>query len=312
MPILRQHDVAEPRRETVDDRNDLVAARHRQCAAGTEIVLHVDHDEDAIVTERRTRSCSRHRDCGPCCCRRRSTSAARSCSSGATSTGYVASGSRRRKGSGSRSSSRLVRSLISASDSGGRSRWPFCITGDEQLFAALTPSLAFECKRVASHAAVGLVAAPHLLAPGPGGLVLRFLPPRQAGIFLQLVDAVDVGHVGGRGEARADAEAIDRSRLLHQRWPANPRRVRRWQRSQPRRGRLDREFGARSWPARRNRRCRAARCGWQCRRPSAAAPAPRLYAPRLRCRRCRATRSDCRAATAQTLRRPPPRRRTLR
>src|SRR6185437_14428547 len=129
MPILRQHHVAEACRETVDDRDDLVAARHRQRAAATEIVLHVDNDENAVVAE----FCPRlgyHQGCAPLCCRRRSTSAARSSSSEATSTGYVASRSSLRKGSGRRSSSRLVRSLISASGSGGRRRRPSFITSE--------------------------------------------------------------------------------------------------------------------------------------------------------------------------------------
>jgi hypothetical protein len=51
MPILRQHDVAEIVRKSVDDRDDLIAARHRQRAAGAEIVLYVDHDEDVTVAD---------------------------------------------------------------------------------------------------------------------------------------------------------------------------------------------------------------------------------------------------------------------
>jgi hypothetical protein len=35
--------------QPVDDRYDLVAARHRQAAAGAEIVLHVDDDQHVLV-----------------------------------------------------------------------------------------------------------------------------------------------------------------------------------------------------------------------------------------------------------------------
>ena len=42
MPVLREHDVVEARREPVDERHDLVAARHGERAAGHEIVLEVD------------------------------------------------------------------------------------------------------------------------------------------------------------------------------------------------------------------------------------------------------------------------------
>jgi hypothetical protein len=45
MPILRQHDITKARGETVDDRHNFVAVRHRQCAARTKIVLHVDDDQ---------------------------------------------------------------------------------------------------------------------------------------------------------------------------------------------------------------------------------------------------------------------------
>ena len=45
MPVLRQHDVLEILGQRVDQRHDLVAARHRQRAARTEIILHVDDDQ---------------------------------------------------------------------------------------------------------------------------------------------------------------------------------------------------------------------------------------------------------------------------
>src|SRR5262249_3513159 len=63
---------------------------------------------------------------------------------------------------------------------------------------------------VASHAAVGTHAPPHLLAARPGGFAGGALAPRQAGIFLELVDAIEPGRVGGGGETAADAEAVDR------------------------------------------------------------------------------------------------------
>ena len=55
MPVLGQHHVAESCGHPVDDRHHLVAARHRQRAAGAEIVLHVHHDENVVVAERRGR-----------------------------------------------------------------------------------------------------------------------------------------------------------------------------------------------------------------------------------------------------------------
>src|ERR1700728_330670 len=51
MPVLRQHHVTEARGKTVDDRNDFVAAGHRERAARTEIVLYVHHDEDVVIGE---------------------------------------------------------------------------------------------------------------------------------------------------------------------------------------------------------------------------------------------------------------------
>ena len=49
MPVLGQDHVAEPLRQAVDQGHDLVPARHRQGTARTEVVLHVDHQEDGIV-----------------------------------------------------------------------------------------------------------------------------------------------------------------------------------------------------------------------------------------------------------------------
>jgi hypothetical protein len=53
MPVLRQHDIAKPRGQTIDDRHHLVAARDWQRPAGTKIVLHVHHDEDIAAVDRR-------------------------------------------------------------------------------------------------------------------------------------------------------------------------------------------------------------------------------------------------------------------
>ena len=52
MPILREHDVAEVFREPVDDCYDLIALRYGKCAAGTEVVLHIDYDEHIAVVDR--------------------------------------------------------------------------------------------------------------------------------------------------------------------------------------------------------------------------------------------------------------------
>jgi hypothetical protein len=49
MPILGEDDVAEVFAKPVDDRHDFIAARHGECAVRTEIVLHVDDDENVAV-----------------------------------------------------------------------------------------------------------------------------------------------------------------------------------------------------------------------------------------------------------------------
>ncbi len=51
MPILCQHDIFKVFRQLVDDRHNLIAARHGKRAAGAEIVLYVDHDEDVTVAD---------------------------------------------------------------------------------------------------------------------------------------------------------------------------------------------------------------------------------------------------------------------
>ena len=52
MPVLRQHDVREFFRQAVDQRHHLVAARHRQIAAGTEVVLYIDDQQDVALSGR--------------------------------------------------------------------------------------------------------------------------------------------------------------------------------------------------------------------------------------------------------------------
>jgi len=49
MPVLGQHDVIEAFDETIDDRHHGVAVGNRKRSAGTEIVLHVDYQQQIIV-----------------------------------------------------------------------------------------------------------------------------------------------------------------------------------------------------------------------------------------------------------------------
>ncbi len=46
MPVLGEDNVLEARGDGVDYRDDLVAARHGQSAAGAEVILHVDDEEE--------------------------------------------------------------------------------------------------------------------------------------------------------------------------------------------------------------------------------------------------------------------------
>ncbi len=78
-------------------------------------------------------------------------------------------------------------------------------------------AIVLERQHVADHAAVRAVAAPDLLAARPGRLAGGALAPRQPGIFLQLVGAVERRRVLGGDEARADAVAADRGAGAHQR-----------------------------------------------------------------------------------------------
>ena len=52
MPVLGQDHVAEARGQAVDDRHDLVAARHGERAARAEIVLDVDDEQDVLLADR--------------------------------------------------------------------------------------------------------------------------------------------------------------------------------------------------------------------------------------------------------------------
>ena len=90
--------------------------------------------------------------------------------------------------------------------------------------------VALDRENIAGHAAVRPVAAPDLLAARPGRLAGRALAPRQPGIFLKLVGAVERRHVGRSGQAGADAEAVDRRAGSEHLARARPRRVRRWRR----------------------------------------------------------------------------------
>jgi hypothetical protein len=49
MPVLRQDDMSEFGSQPIDRGNDLVAMRHCERAAGTEIVLDIDDNEDVPV-----------------------------------------------------------------------------------------------------------------------------------------------------------------------------------------------------------------------------------------------------------------------
>lgn len=51
VPILREDDVLKALRNSVDRRDDSISARNRQLPAGTEIVLHVDDNEDVLGSD---------------------------------------------------------------------------------------------------------------------------------------------------------------------------------------------------------------------------------------------------------------------
>ena len=52
MPILRQHHVGEFCRQRIDQRHDLVPARHRQAAAGAKVILDIDHEQHVLFADR--------------------------------------------------------------------------------------------------------------------------------------------------------------------------------------------------------------------------------------------------------------------
>src|SRR5262249_27561681 len=71
---------------------------------------------------------------------------------------------------------------------------------------------------VARHAAVRLEAAPYLLAARPGGFAGRALAPRHAGVFLELVGAIEPRRVARCGRTASDAEPGEgRARADHRR-----------------------------------------------------------------------------------------------
>jgi hypothetical protein len=51
MPILGQHDMVEAFGEAIDDRHRRVAVGNRKRAAGAEIVLHINYQQQIIVTD---------------------------------------------------------------------------------------------------------------------------------------------------------------------------------------------------------------------------------------------------------------------
>ena len=98
--------------------------------------------------------------------------------------------------------------------------------------AAPRPGTASSISATTSAAMVpsSVVAPVHLLAARPGRLAFAALAPRPAGVFLQLVGAIQRGRVGRRGQAGADAEAVDR-RAARGTAPADcARPARRWRR----------------------------------------------------------------------------------
>src|SRR5271165_1310370 len=52
MPVLGQDDMSEPASEPIDRRNDCIAVRYGEGAAGTEIILHIDNDQNLALASR--------------------------------------------------------------------------------------------------------------------------------------------------------------------------------------------------------------------------------------------------------------------
>jgi hypothetical protein len=53
MPVLREDDIPEARAQAIHERHDLMAARHGERAAGHEVVLQIDDDQDCFFGSRR-------------------------------------------------------------------------------------------------------------------------------------------------------------------------------------------------------------------------------------------------------------------
>ena len=51
VPVLGQHDIGEASAEAIDERDDRIAVGDRQRAAGHEIVLHVDDEQDVPLVD---------------------------------------------------------------------------------------------------------------------------------------------------------------------------------------------------------------------------------------------------------------------
>src|SRR5450759_520798 len=125
MPVLRQHHMRELACQAIDQWHHLVATRHRQAAAGAEVVLDIDDQQDIPIADR---DFVGHRTALSRCARRSSTSAASRTSTSAISTGQVAPGARSRKVSGRRSRSCAARARMSARVGVGPTRWPSFMT----------------------------------------------------------------------------------------------------------------------------------------------------------------------------------------
>ena len=208
VPILRQDHVLEPRRKPIDQRHHLMAVRHREAAVGAEIVLDIDDQQNIAVADSRFSSSSAHLftlcqaavdlACEPHQRVRHLHRIRRAAAPAVATAPAIARGRARRApgfrpgvGDGVEPSARLHDQL-------------------DQRLAGLR--VALERQYVADHAAVRPVPAPDLLAAGPGRLAGGALAPRQPGIFLELVGAVERRHIRRRRQAGADAEAIDRAR----------------------------------------------------------------------------------------------------
>jgi hypothetical protein len=55
MPILRQHHVAEPIGQPIDDRHDFIATRNGKVIVRTKVILDIDDQQDVVFAD-----CDRH------------------------------------------------------------------------------------------------------------------------------------------------------------------------------------------------------------------------------------------------------------